>query len=252
MTNIILCGCNGNMGKVISRLAIDRDDTTIVAGIDINTDKNFDYPVFSDPKDCNINADVIIDFSHPSVFDAITDYALSTNTPIVIATTGLGDDNLAKIKDISNKIPVFHSANMSLGINLLSELLKKATPILKDDFDIEIIEKHHNKKIDAPSGTALALADCISSVLDYDAEYKYDRHSQRAKRDKKEIGISSIRGGTIVGEHSVIFAGNDEVIEFKHTATSKDVFGIGSLKAAIYLENKEAGLYSMSDLVNEE
>lgn len=249
MTKIILSGCNGKMGQVISRIVSEDDSFEIVAGIDINTAIQNPYPVYTKPEDCAEDADVIIDFSHPSVFDSLTDFAKKRNLAIVIATTGLSDEQRKKITELSTIIPVFFSANMSLGINLLIELSKKAAQLLSDKFDIEIIEKHHNQKIDAPSGTALAIADGISEVLDEPAEYVYDRHSVRKKRTKTEIGLHAVRGGTIVGEHNVIFAGNDEIVELKHTATSKEVFAVGAVKAAEFMKGKPTGYYSMSDII---
>jgi 4-hydroxy-tetrahydrodipicolinate reductase len=249
MTNIAICGCNGKMGKVIFNCVSERKDCKVVAGIDINTEQYADFPIVSSPSLLPIKPDVIIDFSHPSTLDSLLDYALTNNVPVVFATTGYSQEQIKKIKSAGEQIPVFFTFNLSLGVNLLVELAKKATAFLGDQFDIEIIEKHHNQKIDAPSGTALMLADAINSVLDNSYQYMYDRHSQRKKRDKKEIGIHAVRGGTIVGEHEVIFAGRDEVITLSHSATSKEVFAVGSVNAAVFLKNKPAGLYSMSDLL---
>ena len=249
MTNIILSGCNGKMGQVITRLCETDDAVKIVAGVDINTEKKSDYPVYSSYADITEKADVIIDFSHPSNLNPSMEYAINTNTGIIVATTGLSKEQIEFVKSSGEKIPVFYSANMSLGINLIINLVKKAVAILEDNFDIEIIEKHHNQKIDAPSGTAIMIADAIKEEMKEDAEYVYDRHSVRNKRQKKEIGISAVRGGTIVGEHQVLFAGNDEFIEFKHHATSKEVFAVGAIKAAKFLCGKDAGLYNMSDLM---
>lgn len=249
MTNIAICGCNGKMGKVIFNCVSERKDCKVVAGIDINTEQYADFPIVSSPSLLPIKPDVIIDFSHPSTLDSLLDYALTNNVPVVFATTGYSQEQIKKIKSAGEQIPVFFTFNLSLGVNLLVELAKKATAFLGDQFDIEIIEKHHNQKIDAPSGTALMLADAINSILDNSYQYMYDRHSQRKKRDKKEIGIHAVRGGTIVGEHEVIFAGRDEVITLSHSATSKEVFAVGSVNAAVFLKNKPAGLYSMSDLL---
>lgn len=251
MTNIILSGCNGHMGRVITRLCEQDKDVKITAGIDINDFCENEYPVYTDAEKCDVCADVIIDFSHPSALDGVLALAVKRNIPVIIATTGLSEEQRAKIAEASGKTAVFFSANMSLGINLLIALAKKATALLEGNFDIEILEKHHNKKIDAPSGTALAIADGISEVLENTPEYVFDRHSVRRKRAPREIGIHSVRGGTIVGEHSVIFAGQDEVIELKHQATSKEVFAVGSIKAAKFLKGKPAGMYSMDDLVGE-
>ena len=249
MTNIAICGCNGKMGRVIYNCIAERNDATVVAGIDLNTEAYADFPIVSDPKLLNIKPDVIIDFSHPSVLDSLLEYALTNNTAVVFATTGYSESQISQIKAAGEQIPVFFTFNMSLGINLLVELAKKATAVLGGQFDIEIIEKHHNQKIDAPSGTAIMLADAINSVMDNSYQYTYDRHSQRKKRDKKEIGMHAVRGGTIVGEHDIIFAGRDEVITLSHSATSKEVFAVGSVNAAVFLKNKPAGLYSMSDVI---
>lgn len=251
MINIILNGCNGKMGRAITDLVKDSDDFKIVAGFDINNNIDNDYPVFCDIFTCNEKADVIIDFSHPACFDNLLKYAQNTKTPIVVATTGLSAEQLNNLKSASEKIPVFFSANMSLGVNLLVNLAKKAALLLEGNYDIEIIEKHHNQKIDAPSGTALLIADSISEVLSSTPQYVYDRHSKRTKRTKTEIGLHAIRGGTIVGEHEIIFAGHNEVITLSHSAQSKEVFASGAVKAAKYISNKPAGLYSMKDLVEE-
>lgn len=252
MIKIIMHGCNGKMGQVISSLVEDNDDCMIAAGIDPNVNKPNPYPVFNKISDCEILADVIIDFSTATAVKPLLEYALERKLPVVVCTTGLSEGDIDFIKKSSTKIPIFFSANMSLGINLLISLVKRASEILSDaNFDIEIIEKHHNQKIDAPSGTALALADAINEALDNQYTYKYDRHSERKKREKKEIGIHAIRGGTIVGEHSVIFAGKDEIIELNHTAMSKEVFAVGALKAAKFLAGKAPGLYNMDNLINE-
>ncbi len=251
MTNIILSGANGKMGRVITRLASEDKDCKIVAGIDISDFGENDYPVFKDFADIDVEADVIVDFSHPSVLSGLLEYAKQKKLPVIIATTGLSNEQRASLVEYSKEIPVFFSANMSLGINLIIALAKKATAILEGNFDIEIIEKHHNQKIDAPSGTALAIADAIADTLSEAPEYVYDRHSVRKKRDSREIGIHSIRGGSIVGEHQVIFAGQDETIELNHQATSKEVFAVGSIKAAKFMNGKPAGFYTMDDLIEE-
>lgn len=251
MTNIILVGCNGKMGRVITALAELDNECKIVAGIDVCDNVENAYPVFTDVDLCDTDADVIIDFSHPSALSGSISLAKRKKIPLVECTTGLDADQKQELFSARSEIPVFFSANMSIGINLLTALSKKAAAILFDDFDIEIIEKHHNQKIDAPSGTALALADGISEVLENPPEYVYDRHSVRKKRTKNEIGIHAIRGGTIVGEHSVIFAGKDEVIELKHQATSKEVFAVGSIRAAKFMNGKPAGLYDMNALIGE-
>ena len=249
MTNIILSGCNGKMGQVISRLVADRDDVNIIFGVDINTESKCGYEVYPNFDNAPAGADAVIDFSHPACFDGIVNYCRNTGTPLVMATTGLSDEQRAELNKLSEEIAVFFSANMSLGVNLLVSLVKKAALILEDSFDIEIIEKHHNQKIDAPSGTALMIADEIADTLSENPEYVYDRHSVRKKRSKNEIGIHAVRGGTIVGEHDVIFAGNDEIIEINHKAMSKEIFAVGSIKAAQFIKGKTAGMYSMKDVV---
>jgi 4-hydroxy-tetrahydrodipicolinate reductase len=249
MINILMSGCNGKMGQVISRLASQSEDLKIAVGFDINTTINNPYPVYTNLSSCSMNVDVIIDFSNPAALENLLKYATKKSIPIVVATTGLTQVHLNMLETASKSIPVFFSANMSLGVNLLIDLVKKAAKILEGNFDIEIIEKHHNQKIDAPSGTALAIADAINSELEQKQEYIYDRHSRRKKRSKTEIGIHAVRGGTIVGEHSVIFAGNDEIIEINHSATSKEIFGVGSLRAAKYIFGKKAGMYNMKDLI---
>lgn len=251
MTKIAVCGANGKMGKTIYNCVKEREDCVIVGGIDIFTEAYAGFPIVDKPEKLPEKPDVIIDYSNPASLDAILDYCLSTGTPAVLATTGYSDEQIAKIKEASAQVAIFFTFNMSLGINLLVQLAKKAASILGDRFDIEIVEKHHNQKIDAPSGTAIMLANAINETLDNSKNYVYDRHSRRQKRDKNEIGMHAIRGGTIVGEHDVIFAGNDEVITLSHSAASKTVFAEGSIKAAIYLNGKSAGLYDMSELVIE-
>ena len=237
------------MGRVIADIVGGREDCTIVAGIDINTDQYGPFPIFSCPQDCRVKADVIIDFSHPAALDGLLSYAWETKTPLVVATTGYSSEQIAQIKAAADNIPVFFTFNMSLGINLLVELAKKATEVLDGQFDIEIVEKHHNQKIDAPSGTAIMLANAINETAGNQYEYVYDRHAQRKKRDKKEIGMHAIRGGTIVGEHEVIFAGRDEIITLSHSARTKEVFAVGAVNAAVFLKGKPAGLYDMSQLI---
>ncbi len=249
MTKLILSGCNGHMGKVISSCVEDLADCTIVAGIDRNTDIQGNYPVFPQPGMCAVAGDVIIDFSHPSATGPLLDYALAAKTPVVVATTGLGEQQIAKVHEAAKKIPVFFTANMSLGVNLLAHLCKRVAAVLGAQFDVEIVERHHNQKVDAPSGTALMLADAVSSALPYEAQYVFDRQSVRKKRDKTEIGIHAVRGGTIVGDHEVIFAGRDEIITLSHSAHSKDVFAMGAINAALFLKGKRPGLYSMDDMV---
>lgn len=249
MINIALVGINGKMGQVICRILTENETIRIVSGVDINTEQKNSVPVYSSLNDVKESFDVVIDFSHPSSLNSTLEFVKSNKKGLVLATTGLSSEQMEAVKEAAKVTPVFFSANMSLGVNLLIELAKKATTLLQDNFDIEIIEKHHNQKIDAPSGTALAIADAINSTCENANEYVYDRHSTRKKRSKNEIGIHAVRGGTIVGEHSVIFAGNDEIIEIKHTATSKEIFAVGAIKAASFLVGKTPGLYNMNDLI---
>ena len=250
MTKIIMLGCNGRMGQMITDMVKQDDECTIVAGIDIVDNRDNGYPVYSKLADCDVEADAIIDFTSATDFESRMDYAVDKQIPIIECSTGLSEEQMAYLKKASEKVAVLKSANMSLGINLLMKLLKEAAVKLAGDgFDVEIVEKHHNQKLDAPSGTALALADSINEAMDDRYEYIYDRSQVRQKRDKKELGISAVRGGTIVGEHEVIFAGTDEVITFKHTAYSRAVFAKGSITAAKYLKGKAAGLYDMSDVL---
>ena len=249
MVRLILSGCNGKMGRVITACVAERCDCEIVAGFDINTESHAGFPVYANPANCSIEADALIDFSHPSALAGVLVYAREHRLPAVIATTGLNEEQVQSIKDASAVIPTFFSANMSLGISLLMELVKKAAAILGNDFDVEILEKHHNQKLDAPSGTAIMLADAAREGLSYTPKYVYERHSVRKKREKEEIGFSSIRGGTIVGEHDVIFAGHDEIVTLSHTAMSKEIFAVGAINAALFLTDQPAGYYNMADLV---
>ena len=250
MTKIIMLGCNGRMGQMITDMVKQDDECTIVAGIDIVDNRDNGYPVYTKLADCDVEADAIIDFTSATDFESRMDYAVDKQIPIIECSTGLSEEQMDYLKKASEKVAVLKSANMSLGINLLMKLLKEAAVKLAGDgFDVEIVEKHHNQKLDAPSGTALALADSINEAMDDRYEYIYDRSQVRQKRDKKELGISAVRGGTIVGEHEVIFAGTDEVITFKHRAYSRAVFAKGSITAAKYLKGKAAGLYDMSDVL---
>ncbi len=247
MTKIILSGCLGRMGKAITEIVKNIEEAQIVCGFDV-ANADVGYPVYKDYADVKVLADVIIDFSHPSNFENILAFAKKNNLPLIMATTGLSNEQREKLKASASDIPVFFSANMSLGINLLIKLAKDATKILEKDFDIEIIEKHHNKKLDAPSGTALAIADAIADTMTNSANYIYERQSVRKQRDKNDIGIHAVRGGTIVGEHEVIFAGTDEVITLSHSAASREVFAQGAVKAAMFMKGKPKGFYSMDDL----
>lgn len=249
MTKIIMNGCNGHMGQVISRLVAEDEDAEIVCGVDLDTTEKNGYPVVSSIAEFTGEADVVIDFSHPSCLTSILNYCKKTNTPVILATTGYSSEQKAEFTEAAKEIPIFFSANMSLGINLLISLAKQAAKLLEGNFDIEIVERHHNKKIDAPSGTALAIADAIDETLSYPAEYVFDRHSVRRKRKAAEIGISAVRGGTIVGDHEIIFAGNDEVIELSHHAASKEVFAVGAIRAAKFMSGKPSGMYDMNMLV---
>ena len=245
-----MLGCNGRMGQMITDMVKQDDECMIVAGIDIVDNRDNGYPVYTKLADCDVEADAIIDFTSATDFESRMDYAVDKQIPIIECSTGLSEEQMDYLKKASEKVAVLKSANMSLGINLLMKLLKEAAVKLAGDgFDVEIVEKHHNQKLDAPSGTALALADSINEAMDDRYEYIYDRSQVRQKRDKKELGISAVRGGTIVGEHEVIFAGTDEVITFKHTAYSRAVFAKGSITAAKYLKGKAAGLYDMSDVL---
>lgn len=250
MIDIIMHGCNGKMGRVISDIVAKDESVQIVAGVDPYTGVQQDYPVFSKIEECDVRADVIIDFAAAAAVDDLLGYCVSMQVPCVLCTTGLSEEQLAKVADAATKVAILKSANMSLGINMLLKLLKEATNVLADaGYDIEIVEKHHKLKVDAPSGTALALADSINEELDMSYAYNYDRSTVREPRAKKEIGISAIRGGTIVGEHDVIFAGEDEVITFSHTAYSKAVFAKGAVQAAKYLAGRSAGMYNMSNVI---
>lgn len=250
MTRIILSGCLGHMGKVITDLVEKRDDCTIVCGIDIGTHRETSFPIYTKASDIKEDADVLIDFSHPSLLsDLIAFSASGKKIPLVLCTTGYTADQVDYIREMSIQLPIFYSRNMSLGINLLIELSKKAALVLGNEFDIEIIEKHHNQKIDAPSGTALMIADAISDIMPEKPRYMYDRHSQRIKRDKNEIGIHSVRGGTIVGEHEVIFAGRHELLSLSHSAQSKELFANGAVNASLFMCGKAPGLYDMSDMI---
>ena len=249
MIKTIITGSGGKMGSFVASAIKDVNEMQIIAGID-KVNSGQDFPVFAKFSDIKEKADVIIYFSHPSLLNDILDYSLKTKTAVVFATTGYSDSQIEQIKLASKEIPIFFSFNMSLGVNLICSLAKKSASILGDGFDIEIIEKHHNQKIDAPSGTAIMLANAVNSQFDGNKVYEYDRHSKRQKRSKKEIGIHSVRGGTIVGEHDVIFAGRDEVITISHSAYSKEVFAVGGVRAAKFIAGKPAGLYDMNSILS--
>jgi len=250
MTKVVMHGCNGHMGRVITELCNNDNEVEIVAGVDKFKGIDNAYPVFDTINDVDVDFDVIIDFSNVAAVDGLLDYCESNAKPIVLCTTGLTEEMVAHVDKASKSVAVLRSANMSLGINTLFDLCKKATQVFADaGFDIEIVEKHHNQKLDAPSGTALALADACNEALDEKYDYCYGRADRREKRPKNEIGISAVRGGNIVGEHEVIFAGLDEVITIKHTAYSKSVFAKGAVEAAKFLAGKPAGLYDMKQVI---
>ena len=252
MTDIIMHGASGAMGQMIIKIVSEDPDARIVAGVDINTDVNYDFPMFKSISECDVKADAIIDFSHVSCVDGLLSFCEEKKMPVVLCTTGLSDEQLSHVKSASEKTAVLKSANMSLGINLLQKLLKEAAGTLADaGFDIEIVEKHHRRRLDSPSGTALALADSVQEGLSEKYEYVFDRSGRREKRPKTEIGISAVRGGTIVGDHDVIFAGEDEVITFSHRAYSRAVFAKGAVAAAKFLKGRGAGLYDMSDVIGQ-
>lgn len=251
MIRILLSGASGRLCSTIGRLAADRDDIEILGGIDIQPAAGSPYPIWMDYAELPSVPDVIIDCSHHTVIGGLLAYAKANSVPVVVCTTGHTEEETAMIHDAASVIPVLHSRNMSLGINLLSELVKKTAAVLGQEYDIEVLEMHHNKKLDAPSGTALMLAEAAAEGRDGESEFVYDRHAVRKAREKKEIGISSIRGGTIVGEHSVIFAGNNEVLTLSHSAESRDLFGTGAIRAALFIADKPAGFYTMSDVIAE-
>ena len=251
MTRIIMHGCNGKMGQVIKGLIQNEKQVELVAGVDTYIEVEQSFPVFASIAECNVEADVIIDFSNVAAVEGLLQYCVEKQVPVVLCTTGLSETQLEAVDEAAKKVAILKSANMSLGINMLLKLLQDATKVLSPaGFDIELVEKHHNQKLDSPSGTALALADSINEALDNEYDYVYDRSQVREKRSKKEIGISAVRGGTIVGEHEVIFAGADEIIEFKHTAYSRAVFGKGAIEAAKFLAGQKSGMYHMSHVID--
>lgn len=248
MTKMIMHGCNGRMGHVIVDLVKEDEDIQVVAGVDAFGENNYEFPVFKSLSECNVEADVIVDFSNASAVDGLLDHAVAKKIPVVLCSTGLSKEQLAKVEEASSKVAILRSANMSVGVNALLKVLKEVSPLFAEaGFDIEIVEKHHNQKLDAPSGTAIALADAINDSFDDKYEYTYDRSQRREKRRQKEIGISAVRGGTIVGDHDVIFAGHDEVVTFSHRAYSRAIFGKGAITAAKFLAGKPAGMYDMAD-----
>jgi 4-hydroxy-tetrahydrodipicolinate reductase len=250
MTKMIMHGCNGRMGHVIVDLVKEDNDIEVVAGVDAFGESTYDFPVFKSLEDCTVQADVIVDFSNASAAEGLLSFCEKKQIPVVLCSTGLSEEQLQRVKEASSKVAVLKSANMSVGVNTLFKVLKEVSPLFAAaGFDIEIVEKHHNQKLDAPSGTAIALADSINESLNNEYEYVYDRSTRREKRPKKEIGIAAVRGGTIVGDHDVIFAGHDEVVTFSHRAYSRAVFGKGAIEAAKFLAGKPAGMYDMSDVL---
>ena len=249
MLKIIISGINGRLGSVIHRVADDREDIQVVAGVDISDNGENTVPVFANFQELAVKGDVIIDASHPSALAGLLDYAVKNGVPAVLAATGYSEEQEAMVDEAARAIPIFRSANMSIGVNLLAQLATACAKVLGDDFDIEIVEAHHNQKLDAPSGTAKMLAKAVEAGLDFTPEYVYERESKRQKRDHKEIGMHAIRGGTIVGEHEIIFAGRDEIITISHSARSKEIFAVGALNAAKFIADKDAGRYAMPDMI---
>ncbi len=251
MTRIIMHGCNGKMGQVITRIAAEDPETEIVAGVDLNDSIKNDYPVFRTIGECSVEGDVIIDFSNAAAADALLEYSRSRHIPVVLCTTGLSEAQLELVRQASRETAVLKSANMSMGVNTILKLVQEAARVLAGaGYDMEIVEMHHNQKVDAPSGTALALADALNEAMGGQYHYRYDRTGAREKRDPKEIGIQAVRGGSIVGDHQVLFCGPDEVVEIRHTAYSRSIFAKGAVQAAKFLKGKEAGLYDMSDVIS--
>ena len=252
MVSILLSGANGHMGRTVAAIVANTADMTIVAGIDLYAQQTSAFPVYTTAAEFSDKADVIVDFSSPEALESLLAYAKASKTPLVLCTTGYSPEQIAAINEASAFVPIFRSANMSLGINLLIDLVKRACALLGSDYDVEIVERHHRRKVDAPSGTAIMLADAAAAALPYTPVNVYERHSVRQPRQAAEIGISAVRGGTIVGEHEVIFAGRDEVIELKHSAASRDVFAVGAVKAARYIAGiDKPGLYDMSDILSQ-
>ena len=250
MLKIIISGCSGHMGRVVESICAADPAVQVAAGFDVLGSSDREFPVYSSPSQFTGEADAVIDFSSPAALDGLLDFARRTGTPLVLATTGYTPEQIAQIGAAALEVPMFRSANMSLGINVLLELVKKAASILGDSYDIEIVERHHRRKVDAPSGTALMIADAAAAACGHETEYVFERHSTRHPRDKKEIGISAVRGGTIVGEHEIIFAGHDEVMEIKHTALSREIFAQGAVEAAKFMATvTQPGMYDMSQLV---
>lgn len=248
MTKLLLCGCAGKMGAAVRNTVKERRDCRIVAGVD-RVPAELDFPVYQDIGAVTEPVDVVVDFSHPTALDSILRYCKANQAAAVLCTTGYSQEQAQAVESAARELPLFYSRNMSLGINLLMELAKTAESVLGEGFDVEIVEAHHNQKIDAPSGTALMLADAVNQVRENRMKYTYDRHSQRRKRETAELGIHSVRGGTIVGEHQVIFAGQHEVITLSHSAQSKELFAVGAVNAAVFMAGRGPGLHDMGHLV---
>ena len=252
MVRIILHGCNGRMGQAVTQFGLDDPDIEIVAGVDVTGEQKNDYPVFKQIGDCDREADVVIDFSSAKAVDGLLNYCGEKHLPVVLCTTGMSEQQLGRVAQISKETAVLKSANMSLGVNTIMKLVQAAAKVLAEaGYDMEIVERHHNQKLDAPSGTAIALADAINEAMGGQYHYQYDRTAVRAKRDPKEIGIQAVRGGSIVGDHEVLFCGPDEVVEIRHTAYSRSIFAKGALQAAKFLKGKAAGNYTMSDVIED-
>lgn len=250
MRKILLSGCNGRMGRAVAELCENNREITVVAGLDANTVKLGGFPVYADPMEFGGYIDCVVDFSHTSALDALLSFCVRKKTPLVLCTTGHSDEQQTALAAAAKEIPIFRSANMSFGVHVLKDLVARAAKTLGESFDVEIIERHHNQKLDAPSGTAVALYDAIADALPYDPVPVYDRHCERRARDKREIGIHAVRGGTIVGEHEIIFAGHGEVITISHSALSREIFAAGAVKAAIFMSDvKKAGLYGFEDMM---
>ena len=249
MIRVMISGFNGAMGKNVREVVDGFEDMETVCGFDKIITGDEPCPVYSSFEDVKEDVDVVIDFSHFSLVDELIDFCVSTDTTLVCATTGLSEGTLEKLDSASEKIPVFKTGNFSYGVSVVEKMLEVAAKLLCADFDVEIIEKHHNRKVDAPSGTAFMLADAVKNNSEKELEYRFDRHGKACKREQKDLTIHAVRGGTIVGEHEVIFAGNDEIIEVKHTALSRKVFANGAVKAARYIYDKKNGYFQMNDII---
>lgn len=249
MRKILLSGCNGRMGRAVAELCENNNEITITAGLDANPVKMGSFPVYADPMEFGGYADCVVDFSHTSALDVLLGFCVRKKLPLVLCTTGHSEEQQAAITAASKEIPIFRSANMSYGVHVLKDLVVQAAKALGSSFDIEIIERHHNQKLDAPSGTAIALYDAVADALTYEPVPVYDRHDERRARNKNEIGMHAVRGGTIVGEHEIVFAGHGEVITISHSALSREIFAAGAVKAAIFMSDvKTPGLYGFDSL----